>query len=1030
MFQQKLLVFLLGLLVAVATPARAQVAYSVDDGNFATTTDQLRRIALAGTGDVQLVTNLVNSAGDVVVDQPNNRAFVADVRAATTKIVSVDLTSGAATTFLTPAGAMTVTGMAIDRANSLLYYTLSDGSFATRTDELRRIGLNGTGDVQVATNFIDTPGELVLDLPNNRALVAEVRAATTKIVSVDLTSGAATTFLTPGGAMTVTGMASNPTTGVLYYALSDGNFATRADELRRVGLNGAGDVLLLTNFIDTPGALGLDGPGNRVLVVEARTSTPKVVEVALVGNVASTFLTPASGSVVGLALFDAAPPTVNITSSASSPTSVSPIPVTVTFSAAVTDFTASDVTVGNGTLSSFTGSGTTYTFDVTPTADGAVTVDVAANAAQDGNGNGNTAAPQFSITYTAPVTQVGWNGNVSTDWYTADNWTPAVVPTPSTDALIPAAAPRYPVIAGGGATADDVTIAAGATLTMSGGTLTVSGNWTTNGSLTTTGGTVAFGGPAVQQISGSAASTFWNVAIGLNNVTLASPVAVQRRLALTGNLTSNGQLTLLSDAAGTAFVNNVGGVVNGTVTVKRYITPNPGAAVGYRFFSPPVTNTTVADLAVTGTFTPVVNGRFNTATNPALTRPYPNVFGFDETRFPAVNDFNRGYFSPAPTPTSQALTAPLISGRGYSVACPAATYDFVGTLATGNVPVGPLTRTGVTDKSGWHILGNPYVSVLDWDLVTVPVGMSSTIYVQQTLGGNNYVYLTRQSNGDGTGTGTLPNGELPTAQGFFAQVTAPGPVSFTFTDAMRVTTNSNPAHYRAAASVAAAPTLSLVLRAATATDPLAQDESFIIFRATGAMASRDQQTASARPGRNAGVPTLATLLPTGEELAINGLSATALTTGAVVELLADVPAAGIYHLTVGELTNLDNQEVRLLDRLTGTRYDLRTQPTMRFTTARAGELRGRFALEINGSRVTGLAATPKLAVWPNPTTADAVHLTLPSLAAEAAVTVLDAAGRVVKRATVPADGTLDVRGLTPGVYAVRVGAAMARLVIE
>ena len=95
---------------------------------------------------------------------------------------------------------------------------------------------------------------------------------------------------------------------------------------------------------------------------------------------------------------DAVAPTVSITSTATSPTSTSPIPVTVTFSESVTGFSSTDVTVTNGSVSGFSGSGPSYTFNVTPAASGAVTVNVAANVGQDAATNGNTAAPQFSIT--------------------------------------------------------------------------------------------------------------------------------------------------------------------------------------------------------------------------------------------------------------------------------------------------------------------------------------------------------------------------------------------------------------------------------------------------------------------------------------------------------------------------------------------------------------------------------------------------------------------------------------------------------
>uniref|UniRef100_UPI0040481521 Ig-like domain-containing protein n=1 Tax=Roseivirga sp. TaxID=1964215 RepID=UPI0040481521 len=91
-------------------------------------------------------------------------------------------------------------------------------------------------------------------------------------------------------------------------------------------------------------------------------------------------------------------PTVTITSAATSPTKGA-FTATFTFSEAVTGFVIGDITVGNGTASNFSAtSATVYTATITPTTDGAVTVDVAANVAQDAATNGNTAATQYSIT--------------------------------------------------------------------------------------------------------------------------------------------------------------------------------------------------------------------------------------------------------------------------------------------------------------------------------------------------------------------------------------------------------------------------------------------------------------------------------------------------------------------------------------------------------------------------------------------------------------------------------------------------------
>ena len=71
--------------------------------------------------------------------------------------------------------------------------------------------------------------------------------------------------------------------------------------------------------------------------------------------------------------------------------------VTITFSEAVTGLGQSEITVTNGTVSSFSGSGTSYTVEITPSANGAVTVEIAADVAEDAAGNGNRAAEPFVI---------------------------------------------------------------------------------------------------------------------------------------------------------------------------------------------------------------------------------------------------------------------------------------------------------------------------------------------------------------------------------------------------------------------------------------------------------------------------------------------------------------------------------------------------------------------------------------------------------------------------------------------------------
>ncbi|KAA9325979.1 LamG-like jellyroll fold domain-containing protein [Adhaeribacter soli] len=90
-----------------------------------------------------------------------------------------------------------------------------------------------------------------------------------------------------------------------------------------------------------------------------------------------------------------------------------------------------------------------------------------------------------SAATTVTVNQSGtWLGAVSTDWSTAANWCGGV-PTSTTNVVIPAGAPRMPVISGSFNywAAQDLKIENGAVLTLSDGMLTVSGNLNCEGTL-------------------------------------------------------------------------------------------------------------------------------------------------------------------------------------------------------------------------------------------------------------------------------------------------------------------------------------------------------------------------------------------------------------------------------------------------------------------------------------------------------------------------------------------------------------------
>lgn len=102
--------------------------------------------------------------------------------------------------------------------------------------------------------------------------------------------------------------------------------------------------------------------------------------------------------------YDKISPTVALSSSVTSPTKDSPIPVVITFSEAVNGLVEGSLVIGNGSVAG--GTLTTvdniiWTVDINPDGDGTVTVNLPAGVASDTAGNGNSAAAQLSRDYDA-----------------------------------------------------------------------------------------------------------------------------------------------------------------------------------------------------------------------------------------------------------------------------------------------------------------------------------------------------------------------------------------------------------------------------------------------------------------------------------------------------------------------------------------------------------------------------------------------------------------------------------------------------
>ncbi|MDO3417327.1 ice-binding family protein [Hymenobacter sp. BT770] len=647
--------------------------------------------------------------------------------------------------------------------------------------------------------------------------------------------------------------------------------------------------------------------------------------------------------------------------------------------------------------------------------EGAITIDT------------NTASlPSFVV---APVvTSTVWLGNRTTDWFTATNWS-AGVPSSTLDASIPSNTSPYPLIAAGNAAANNLTIGTGASLMQSGGSLDLKGNLSNSGTISATAGTVNLSNAVTTQILGGSGSTqLWSLTIANPNGAIqGGAVRIHGVLApANGNLTTNGQtLTLLSNAAGTALVNNNGtGNVNGNVTVQRYIA-STNSGLGYRHYSAPVSGSTVGDLATAG-FTPEISqgSVYNTSATPGFTTPFPTVFAYDQSRLATVTNnysaFDKGFVVPA------SLASPLAVGQGYIANLSASQLvDFVGELTNGNQTLSLSRNAAATANAadaGWQLVGNPYPAPLDYSLVAASdrTGLDAAIYVYASDGpytGQYRAYLPPAGNNPGIG-----NSVLPVAQGFFAHVSSgQATASLTFRNSQRLTTPNSTALQRSTAETR--PMVQLELRAGNGTADM-----LYAYAEASATAAFDTQFDALKLPNTSGL-NLASVAATSESLAIDARPV--FTAATVLPLTVGVPTAGTYKLAAA-LDNLPaSLDAMLTDAATGQTVNLRLQPAYSFsvTSAQAAaSMTGRFTLHFAARSVLANAqalTAAEVTLYPNPAH-NAFTVLVPAMAGATQVhaDLLNTLGQVVRRqnAALAATGArlaVDASGLAAGVYTLR-----------
>ena len=202
---------------------------------------------------------------------------------------------------------------------------------------------------------------------------------------------------------------------------------------------------------------------------------------------------------------------------------------------------------------------------------------------------------------TVTVTISGtWLG-VTNNWNDPANWCSGMIPANTTNVIIPVTGSGiYPTISTATAMANDISIAAGAFVTVNNYILQIGGTISNSGIFDVRNGTVEFNGASVQTITGG--STFSNnnvnglIISNTAGVNLSGPLNVFDSVSYNKSnaiLNTNGNLTLKSTATQTAFLSNMNGhIINGDVTVERYIPTGVNHAKSWQLLAVPTSGST------------------------------------------------------------------------------------------------------------------------------------------------------------------------------------------------------------------------------------------------------------------------------------------------------------------------------------------------------------------------------------------------------------------------------------------------------
>lgn len=512
-----------------------------------------------------------------------------------------------------------------------------------------------------------------------------------------------------------------------------------------------------------------------------------------------------------------------------------------------------------------------------------------------------------SGTWTVASTGINqWTGSTSTDWNTLSNWT-CGIPDLTIDANIPSGLTRYPVLStGANGMCKNLVLGAGSSVIINDNTLKIAGLIQGSGLVTATNGTVEFAGSTAQSIPAGIFTTNTLKNLTVNNsagVSLNGTLNITGILkAQTGNLTTNNFLTLASSVNGTALIDGSGsGQVTGTVKMQRFIP----AAYGYKYFSSPFTNATVAQFA----------------DDVDLNASFATFYSYSENK---VTTGWNAY-------TTQ--SNPLNPGNGYAANFGtkggAWTVNTSGLVNNGTIGPFNLSNYNHPYTKGYNLIGNPYPSPIDWDAEGWgKTNIDNAIYffdagnTDQYLG--TYSYYVNGVSSDG-----IANNIIASQQAFFVHVkdgTYPVNGSITFSNQIR-TTSLNPVFHKKG-QIAQDSFIRLSAKFEGAN--IKADYTVAYFTANATKQFNPDVDALKIKNTETGVPNLWIISEDNRETAVKATNSN-VESRKLINLGVSSSTAGNLIITANDISNISEAYfIYLKDNYSGKIQDLRANPEYRF----------------------------------------------------------------------------------------------------